>query len=44
MHEQGNIDVSVLNKDTGSPERVREAVASLFADVGTQDLIANLGE
>jgi hypothetical protein len=42
-YAQGNIDVDVLHKDNGSPERVREAVASLFADIGAQDLIANLG-
>jgi len=41
---QGNIDVAVLHEDNGSVEQVEEAVSSLFADIGTQNLIANLGE
>jgi len=41
---QGNIDVAVLHEDNGSVEQVEEAVDSLFADIGTQNLIANLGE
>lgn len=41
---QGNIDVAVLHEENGSVEQVEEAVRSLFADIGTQNLIANLGE
>eukprot|EP00282_Hemiselmis_andersenii_P008346 CAMPEP_0114127530 /NCGR_PEP_ID=MMETSP0043_2-20121206/10428_1 /TAXON_ID=464988 /ORGANISM="Hemiselmis andersenii, Strain CCMP644" /LENGTH=435 /DNA_ID=CAMNT_0001220619 /DNA_START=23 /DNA_END=1330 /DNA_ORIENTATION=- len=41
---QGNLPISVINKDKGSVEDVKKAVASLFDDIGTQNLIANLGE
>ena len=41
---QGNMDVGVLHETTGSEEMVKAAVAELLKDVGTQNLIANLGE
>lgn len=41
---QGNIDVGVIHGETGSKEQVEAAVSSLLKDLGTQSLIANLGE
>ena len=41
---QGNLDVSLLRRETSSEEKVREATRQLLVEFGPQNLIANLGE
>ena len=41
---QGNLDVSLLRRETSSEEKVREATRQLLMEFGPQNLIANLGE
>lgn len=41
---QGNFDVALLQEGASTPEQVRAASAAMIRELGTQNLIANLGE
>eukprot|EP01041_Mallomonas_annulata_P008358 gene8358-17219_t len=41
---QGNFEVSLLVKETSTPAKVKAAVRTMLKELGTQRLIANLGE
>ena len=41
---QGNFDVALLKKGASSVEEIQEATKKMLLELGTQNLIANLGE